>query len=146
MNSTNFKLLDAGIRNEFLNEILSKEKQKEKELNTQLQQEIEERTNSQNALQKQYQELEQLNGELRNAKDGLETANRNLAHAIGEIKHLSGMLPICVSCKKIRNDSGYWEQIEAYIHNHSEAEFSHSLCPECSRKLYGDLIDETEHA
>ena len=130
MYTSNSRLLEAGIRNELLNEILSKEKQKEEDLNTKLQQEIAERTNSQNTLQKQYQELEQLNMELENAKDGLETANRNLARAIGEIKHLSGMLPICVSCKKIRNDSGYWEQIEAYIHDHSEAEFSHSLCPE----------------
>lgn len=53
-----------------------------------------------------------------------------------ELKILRGILPICASCKKIRDDSGYWEQIESYIRNHSEAEFSHSLCPDCAKKLY----------
>ncbi len=59
-----------------------------------------------------------------------------LQKALSEIKALSGMLPICSSCKKIRDDKGYWNQIEAYIHEHSEAVFSHSLCPECAIKLY----------
>ncbi len=56
--------------------------------------------------------------------------------ALGKIKTLSGMLPICASCKKIRNDEGYWEQIEAYLRDHSEAQFSHGICPDCARKLY----------
>jgi PAS domain S-box-containing protein len=60
-----------------------------------------------------------------------------LKEALAKVKTLSGMLPICASCKKIRNDSGYWEQIEVYIRNHSEAEFSHGLCPDCVEKLYG---------
>ncbi len=59
-----------------------------------------------------------------------------LQHALTEVKQLSGFLPICSSCKKIRDDEGYWNQIEAYIREHSEIEFSHSLCPECARKLY----------
>ncbi len=59
-----------------------------------------------------------------------------LQKALSEIKTLSGMLPICSSCKKIRDDKGYWNQIEGYIHEHSEAEFSHALCPECAKKLY----------
>lgn len=45
---------------------------------------------------------------------------------------------ICASCKKIRDDKGYWEQVEVYIRDHSEAEFSHGLCPECMKKLYPD--------
>ena len=62
-----------------------------------------------------------------------------LHQALGEVKTLSGLLPICASCKKIRDDSGYWNQIETYIRDHSEAEFSHSICPECAKKLYPDL-------
>jgi hypothetical protein len=52
---------------------------------------------------------------------------------------LRGLLPICSSCKKIRNDQGYWEQIEVYIRDHSEADFSHGICPECAQKLYPEL-------
>ncbi len=59
-----------------------------------------------------------------------------LETALNEVKTLSGLLPICASCKKIRDDRGYWNQIESYIRDHSEAEFSHSICPECARKLY----------
>ncbi|MBA4416905.1 MAG: hypothetical protein C0392_03185 [Syntrophus sp. (in: bacteria)] len=59
-----------------------------------------------------------------------------LKKALSQIKTLSGFLPICASCKKIRNDKGYWEQIEVYIRDHSEAEFSHSICPVCAEKLY----------
>ncbi len=61
-----------------------------------------------------------------------------LQKALGEVKQLSGILPICASCKKIRDDQGYWEQIESYIRDHSEARFSHGICPECVRKLYPD--------
>ncbi len=59
-----------------------------------------------------------------------------LREAISEIKQLSGILPICVSCKKIRNDKGEWRQIETFVRNHSEADFSHSICPECEKKIY----------
>ncbi len=58
---------------------------------------------------------------------------------LSEIKILSGLLPICASCKKIRDDSGYWNQIESYIKTHSEADFSHSICPDCMKKLYPDF-------
>lgn len=51
-------------------------------------------------------------------------------------QELSGMLPICASCKKIRDDKGYWNQIETYIKAHSDAKFTHGICPECSEKLY----------
>jgi len=59
--------------------------------------------------------------------------------AIEKIRVLQGMLPICSSCKKIRNDDGYWTQIEDYIRDNSEAEFSHSICPECTQRLYPDI-------
>ncbi len=63
-----------------------------------------------------------------------------LQHAMSEVKMLSGLLPICASCKKIRDDKGYWNQIESYIQDHSEAEFTHGLCPECAEKLYPGFL------
>jgi len=57
-----------------------------------------------------------------------------------KIKTLCGMLPICASCKKIRDDRGYWNKIEAYIEKYSEAEFSHGICPECAGKLYPEYF------
>jgi PAS domain S-box-containing protein len=67
-----------------------------------------------------------------------------LEQALKEVKRLSGLLPICSSCKKIRDDSGYWLQIEEYITDHSEATFSHGLCPSCFKKLYPELDFEDE--
>ncbi|MBX7255397.1 MAG: PAS domain S-box protein [Candidatus Hydrogenedentes bacterium] len=63
-----------------------------------------------------------------------------LKEALAQVKTLRGLIPICASCKKIRDDQGYWEQIEVYIHNHSDAEFSHGFCPECLGRLYPDLF------
>lgn len=62
-----------------------------------------------------------------------------LQDALDKVKTLSGFLPICASCKKIRDDKGYWSQIEEYIRDHSEAEFSHGICPDCAKKLYPDF-------
>ena len=62
----------------------------------------------------------------------------DLKKALDEVKTLQGILPICSHCKQIRDDKGYWNKIETYIGNHSQAEFSHSMCPECSDNLYGD--------
>jgi len=62
-----------------------------------------------------------------------------LQNALENVKQLSGLLPICSHCKKIRDGKGYWNQIEEYIHKHSEAEFSHSICQECAEKYYPDL-------
>lgn len=62
-----------------------------------------------------------------------------LQETLSEVKQLSGLLPICAACKNIRDDKGYWNQIESYIKAHSEAEFSHSICPDCARRLYPDL-------
>ncbi len=70
------------------------------------------------------------------AEEERERLIRELQKALGEIKTLAGLLPICANCKKIRDDKGYWNQIEVYISEHSEAEFSHSLCPQCAEKLY----------
>lgn len=65
-----------------------------------------------------------------------------LKDALNKVKTLSGLLPICASCKKIRDDRGYWNQIESYIRDHSEAEFSHGICPECAKQLYPEFYKE----
>jgi PAS domain S-box-containing protein len=79
--------------------------------------------------------------EHKRAEEEREKLIHELQDALGKIKTLSGLLPICASCKKIRDDKGYWNQIEAYIGDHSEAEFTHSICPECMKKLYPDFAD-----
>lgn len=73
------------------------------------------------------------------AENEREKLLKELQKALENVKALSGLLPICASCKKIRDDKGYWNQIEHYIHTHSEAEFSHGLCPDCVKKLYPDF-------
>ena len=67
-----------------------------------------------------------------------------LQRALSEIKTLRGIVPICASCKKIRDDAGFWQQVEVYVHDHSEAEFSHGICPECMKRLYPQFAAETE--
>ena len=63
----------------------------------------------------------------------------DLQKAFKEIKTLRGILPLCSFCKKIRYDKGYWEQVDVYIHKHSQADISHSTCPECAKEHYPDL-------
>lgn len=67
-----------------------------------------------------------------------------LQKAMQDVKVLSGFLPICASCKKIRDDTGYWRQIEDYISKHSNALFSHGICPDCSKKLYPEFHEELQ--
>lgn len=67
-----------------------------------------------------------------------------LQAALAEVKQLRGIIPICANCKKVRDDKGYWMQVEHYLREHSDAEFSHSLCPDCMHKLYPDLMGEEE--
>ena len=62
-----------------------------------------------------------------------------LQDALAEVITLRGIIPICSSCKKVRDDKGYWNQLESYIRDHSEADFSHSICPECAKELYPDF-------
>jgi PAS domain S-box-containing protein len=64
---------------------------------------------------------------------------KKLQDALDKIKVLKGIIPICASCKKIRDDRGYWSQIESYIKEHSEADFSHGICPDCAKKLYPEF-------
>lgn len=63
--------------------------------------------------------------------------------AMDEVKNLSGLLPICSSCKKIRDDKGYWSQIETYIQEHSDANFTHGICPDCKAKFYSELMNNS---
>ncbi|NUP99766.1 MAG: methyl-accepting chemotaxis protein [Armatimonadetes bacterium] len=82
--------------------------------------------------------------ELRAAHDQLETRvqerTRELQEAIEKVSVLRGLLPICCSCKKIRDDQGYWQQVETFVEAHSDARFTHGLCPACASDLYGDII------
>jgi hypothetical protein len=65
-----------------------------------------------------------------------------LQDALAKVKLLSGLLPICASCKQIRDENGDWRPVESYISRHSEAQFTHGVCPECYQKLYGDYLSE----
>jgi len=72
---------------------------------------------------------------LRRTNDVLQTRTRELEEALAKIKTLRGLIPICASCKKIRNDKGYWQQIEEYLMEHSEADFTHGLCTACLKEM-----------
>jgi PAS domain S-box-containing protein len=118
---------------------------------------ITDRKRAEEALQKSYDELERrvkertadlakANEQLKlqieerkKAEEEKENLIVELKKALKEVKTLGGLLPICASCKKIRDDNGYWNQLEDYIRKHSEAEFSHSFCPDCAKKLYPEL-------
>jgi hypothetical protein len=68
-----------------------------------------------------------------------------LKDALSKVKVLTGLLPICAICKKIRDDTGYWNQLEAFIGEHSDAEFSHGICPDCAKTHYPDFnLDDNE--
>jgi PAS domain S-box-containing protein len=84
--------------------------------------------------------------ERRRAEEDREKLIVRLQDAISRIKRLGGMLPICSSCKKIRDDRGYWNQIELYIRDHTDAEFTHSLCPACAEIEYAELARLTAEA
>lgn len=72
----------------------------------------------------------------------LRRSNEELQRALKEVKVLRGLIPICASCKKIRNDGGFWQQLEEYLAEHSEAEFSHGLCQPCIKKLYPGVYQD----
>ncbi len=72
----------------------------------------------------------------------LEESNRELRRANEKIRKLEGLIPICAKCKKVRDDDGYWRQIEEYISENSDARFSHGFCPDCMKALYPDYWDK----
>ena len=82
--------------------------------------------------------------ELKLAREQQATLILQLQQALEEVKQLRGIIPICAHCKKVRNDDGYWMQVEHYVSEHSEAEFSHGLCPACMNEMYSHLSDEEE--
>jgi PAS domain S-box-containing protein len=69
---------------------------------------------------------------------------RELNETLAQVRSLRGLLPICASCKKIRDEKGHWQALETYISGHSEAEFSHSICPSCAQRLYPEFVDKKE--
>jgi hypothetical protein len=72
--------------------------------------------------------------ERKNAESERERLIRELQKALADVRTLRGLIPICAWCKRIRNDHGYWEQLESYIKKHSDADFTHGMCPDCARK------------
>ena len=85
---------------------------------------------------------------LRRANDLLQRRTKELEEAFAKIKTLRGLIPICASCKKIRSDQGYWQQLEQYLAEHSEADFTHGLCPECLKQMEmqaNAIVDSKEH-
>ena len=80
--------------------------------------------------------------ELLATKRDLQQKTTALQEALDQVKLLRGLIPICASCKKIRDDKGYWQSVENYISAHSEAQFSHDICPDCMKKLYPAYFSE----
>lgn len=98
-------------------------------------------------INKQIQTNRQLKNEIRErttAEAARDKTILELQHALDEVKILRGILPICASCKNVRDDKGYWKQIESYIKDHSEAEFTHGICPECAKKHYPEFCDNRQ--
>lgn len=92
-------------------------------------------------MNKVEQQNIKLEAEVSRRTKELEKQKNELQIALNHVNQLSGLLPICASCKKIRDDKGYWNQIETYIMQHSEADFSHGICPDCYKELYPELAN-----
>jgi hypothetical protein len=80
--------------------------------------------------------------ERKQAEQKRESLILELQKALSEVKTLSGLLPFCASCKKVRDDKGYWRQVETYIHQHTNAKVTHGICPDCAKKLYGEFLED----
>lgn len=91
-------------------------------------------------------ELQQKNRELNQRNREIEQKNLEIEAAYSRIRILSGIIPICMHCKKIRDDEGYWNMVEKYIAKYSEAEFSHGICPQCMQKYYAEYCDTGEES
>jgi PAS domain S-box-containing protein len=78
--------------------------------------------------------------DLMNAQKARDKLITELQTALADVKTLSGLVPICANCKKIRDDKGFWMQVESYIQRHSQAHFSHGICPDCMKKLYPEFL------
>jgi DNA-binding response OmpR family regulator len=80
--------------------------------------------------------------ELFRLRTELELQAAELRHALAKVKTLSGFIPICASCKKLRDDKGFWSQLEQYVLEQTDAQLSHGLCPECLKKFFPDAVDD----
>ena len=89
-------------------------------------------------------EQHHLQEEKRRADEERERLIKRLQEALAAVKTLSGLLPICANCKNIRNDKGYWMSVEQYVGEHTEAVFTHGICPDCMKTLYGDMFTDEE--
>ena len=119
----------AGIRDKAL-QISADEARLGEEIRAPAAQELYDLTTAFNAMSKK------LRSDRDHLEELVEQRTKDLQDALDNVKTLRGMLPICASCKKVRNDDGYWSQIEVFIRDHSDADFSHGLCPDCATKLY----------
>ncbi len=107
--------------------------------------------NLEETIQKRTSELTDINtslhseiAERKRIEEDREELISELRDALSQVKQLSGLLPICSSCKKIRDDQGYWNSLESYFNSHSEVKFTHGICPECAKKLYPDLFEDED--
>lgn len=89
-------------------------------------------------------EVRLLHSETKGHRQALQQQNEALQKALEKVKLLSGLLPICAWCKKIRDDQGYWNAIEHFISQHSEAEFTHGICPDCRTKYSGEMLHKED--
>lgn len=90
-------------------------------------------------LRQRIKELETQAIEMRREEDERKDLVAKLQHTLAQMETLRGIVPICSSCKKIRDDNGFWYEIETYIASHTQVEFSHSICPDCEEKLYPEF-------
>jgi DNA-binding response OmpR family regulator len=98
----------------------------------------------QKKLQEKNSQLEEKNSQLEEKNEELQKKNVQLQEALNNIKTLRGLIPICANCKKIRDDEGFWKQVEIYVSEYSEAQFSHGICPDCAKKLYPTFYKRLE--
>ena len=89
-----------------------------------------------------FGELAAIGLRLSRGRDLLLEKNQKLEESMKRIKKLHGLLPMCAKCKNVRDDDGYWSQVEEYLTTHTDAEISHGLCPDCARELYPDEAEE----
>ena len=97
-------------------------------------------------LRQRIKELEAQANEMRRQEDERKDLVVKLQQALTQMETLRGILPICSSCKKIRDDNGFWYEIELYIASHSQAKFSHSICPDCEEELYPEYSKNRDSA
>ena len=94
-----------------------------------------------NELEKSNRQLQNEIIERKRSERKMEQLIKDLKTALTNVKRLRGLIPICANCKKVRDDEGYWKEVESYIHEHSVAEFTHGICPDCMKKLYPQYYD-----